>query len=85
MTSARQQTRSLKIRPCTSGPTVKNSRIKMTRIPMSDEEDSLFYREYLELPESVRQYYSFNEYKWMTPEQRANILADNTEPDDYED
>lgn len=37
--------------------------------------------EYDALPDSVRQYYSYDEYRWMSEAQRADLIQSNTEPD----
>lgn len=36
---------------------------------------------YDELPECIRQYYSRNEYLWLTDAQKATLTQDNTEPE----
>jgi len=48
---------------------------------MQSNDNDLFRKEYMDLPEAIRQYYSFNEYCWLTEEQRASLLQENTEPD----
>ena len=37
--------------------------------------------EYDELPEAVRQYYSYNEFLWLTDDQKQRLLQDETEPE----
>jgi hypothetical protein len=36
---------------------------------------------YEELPECIRQYYSLNEYLFLTDAQKADLIRDNTEPE----
>lgn len=36
---------------------------------------------YEELPECIRQYYSRNEYLWLSDSQKADLVRDNTEPE----
>jgi len=50
----------------------------------SDDGAKSIEQAYEELPESVRQYYSLHEYKWMSGEQRARLVQEDTEPD-YEE
>jgi hypothetical protein len=33
------------------------------------------------LPEVIRQYYSRNEYLWLTDDQKAHLFQENTEPE----
>jgi hypothetical protein len=37
--------------------------------------------DYDSLPEVVKQYYSLNEYLWLTEEQKAKLVQTETEPD----
>lgn len=37
--------------------------------------------DYDSLPESVRQYYSREEYLWLSDEQKANLVQSETEPE----
>lgn len=43
--------------------------------------DSDASSEYDDLPEAVRQYYSLNEYLWLTEHQKQLLLQDETEPE----
>ncbi len=36
---------------------------------------------YDELPDSVRQYYSRQEYLWLTDQQKADLIQTETEPE----
>lgn len=36
---------------------------------------------YDQLPAVIRQYYSRNEYLWLTDAQKAHLIEDNTEPE----
>lgn len=36
---------------------------------------------YDELPEAIRQYYSRQQYLWLSDEQKANLIQTETEPE----
>lgn len=40
--------------------------------------------EYEQLPDCIRQYYSEQEYLWLSERQKADLLRSNTEPDEEE-
>jgi len=52
---------------------------------VDNRENSMFYEQYIRLPEAIRQYYSYHEYCWMSERQRNNLVADNTEPEEWDD
>lgn len=41
--------------------------------------------QYEALPDSIRQYYTLEQYLWLPDEAKARIEQDNTEPDTYDD
>ena len=36
---------------------------------------------YEQLPEAIRQYYSLQEYLWLSDGQKANLMQEETEPE----
>jgi hypothetical protein len=52
---------------------------------MQIERDNLVYREYQALPESVRAYYSFDQYLWLSDVEKNRLVQTETEPDFYPD
>lgn len=45
----------------------------------------LAYRDYVELPESIRALYSFEQYLWLSDFEKARLIQAETEPDVYPD
>ena len=45
----------------------------------------LAYRDYTELPESIRALYSFQQYLWLSDLEKARLIQTETEPDHYPD
>lgn len=41
--------------------------------------------EYEALPESIRAYYTYEQYKWLSDAEKARLLQTETEPDQYDD
>lgn len=41
--------------------------------------------QYDALPDSIRQYYSYEQYQWLPDRDKARIEQINTEPDQYDD
>lgn len=46
---------------------------------------SLAWRDYQALPESIRAYYAFDQYLWLSDAEKARLLQAETEPDSYDD
>ena len=40
--------------------------------------------EYDNLPECVKQYYTLKQWLWLSSQQKADLLQENTEPDCYD-
>lgn len=45
----------------------------------------LMREQYDALPEAVRQYYTYEEYRWLPDALRARIEQSDTDPDFYDD
>lgn len=40
--------------------------------------------EYESLPESIRAYYTWQQYQWLSDAEKAQLLQRETEPDQYD-
>jgi hypothetical protein len=47
--------------------------------------NQLAHRDYLDLPESIRALYSFDQYLWLSDAEKARLIQAETEPDSYSD
>jgi hypothetical protein len=52
---------------------------------MTTDRDSLVYREYQALPESIRALYGFEQYLWLSDAEKNGLVQSETEPDFYPD
>jgi hypothetical protein len=50
-----------------------------------DLDNTLARRDYQALPESIRAYYSFEQYLWLSDLEKARLIQTETEPDSYDD
>lgn len=47
----------------------------------TDENSTTASDPYEQLPEAVRQYYSRSEYLWLSDDQKAHLIENETEPE----
>lgn len=47
----------------------------------TDESSTTASDPYEQLPEAVRQYYSRSEYLWLSDDQKAHLIENETEPE----
>jgi len=52
---------------------------------MDADRNSLAYRDYMELPESIRALYGFDQYLWLSDAEKVRLIQTETEPDSYPD
>lgn len=55
-----------------------------TRQEAMDEKRDLARADYDALPEAIKHYYSWEQYQWLSDNEKASLIQSETEPDQYD-